>query len=375
MHVGLVIYGDLEQTSGGYRYDRTLVSALEARGDDVDVISISRRSYPRALLDGFSLSLRKRLDRPYDVLLQDELCHPSLWLLNSRLERPASIVSVVHLLRSGGSAGIIDPAYRTVERRYLETVDAAICTSRDTRDRTKALANLPTVVAPPAGRVEGAGVPTARVRQRAKKTDEPLRVAFVGNVIPRKRTKAVVSALERADCDWRLTVVGSLENDPAYARSVVTNVRNSSVGERVSFTGRVTDSELASVLERSHVLAVPARYEGFGMVYLEAMEYGVVPIASAIGGASEFVDHGENGFLVEPDDPPAIASIVERLEDDRDCLSRMGTAALETAVDHPTWEETTTRVRSFLVERGTEANGAAASEPTAPSKTDPESQL
>ncbi|MDJ1430908.1 glycosyltransferase family 4 protein [Halostagnicola sp. A-GB9-2] len=356
MNIGLVVYGDLEQTSGGYRYDRKLVSALEARGDGVDVISIPRRSSLRNLADGFSRSLRTRLDQPYDVLVQDELCHPSLVFLNSRLERPNSIVSIVHSLRSAGANGIRAPLSRTIERRYLESVNAAVCTSRDTRDRTVALANLPATVAPPGGRVEGAGVPTARVSRRATNAADPLRVTFIGNVIRRKRARAVVSALGRADCEWRLTVVGSLEEEPAYARSVVAEVRDCGVEDRVTFTGRVTDSELECVLERSHVLAVPARYEGFGMVHLEAMEYGVVPIAGTVGGADEFVDHGRNGYLVDPSRPSAITAIVEHLEADRNRLTALGVAALETAVKHPPWAETMTRVRSFLIERASDSD-------------------
>ncbi len=347
MHVGLVVYGGLDRTSGGFRYDRKLVDFLRARGDDVEVLALPWRTYPRHLTDAFSRSLRSRLNRPFDVLLQDELCHPSLWRHNRRLDRPGAIVAVVHHLRTDEQTRL--PALaRAIERRYLERVDAAICPSRHTRDRTTDLASVPTLVAPPGGRVGDAALSPQAVTARAERG--PLRVAFVGNLIPRKGATTLLSALARVDreYEWRLTVVGSHDADPAYARAVRNRAVALGVADRVAFTGDVPASDLEAILERSHVLAVPARHEGFGMVYLEAMEYGVVPIASAVGGAGEVVADGRNGFLVSPDRPRRIADRLEALADDRDRLGSLGVAALETAADHSDWDETMARVRSFL---------------------------
>ncbi|MHC3438413.1 glycosyltransferase family 4 protein [Natrialbaceae archaeon A-gly3] len=346
MHVGFVVYGDLEETSGGFRYDRKLARYLESQGDTVEVVSLPWRGYPRDLGDAFARAIRDRLDRSVDVLLQDELCHPSVWWHNPRLEAPGSIVSLVHLLRSGDSSRPLSPFYRAIERRYLESVDAAICTSRDTRERTTDLASMPTVVAPPAGRVEGRALSPEAVRKRAR--CRPLELVFVGNLIPRKGLLTLLSALEGVDREWRLTVVGSHEVDPVYARDGRKHTRQLGIEGRTVFTGEVTDRELEAILEGSHALLVPARYEGYGMVYLEAMEYGVVPIASAVGGAGEFVGDGENGFLVDPGETARIAEIVTELADDRDLLATLGVAALETAAAHPGWEESMETIRAFL---------------------------
>ncbi|AXR78168.1 glycosyltransferase family 4 protein [Natrarchaeobaculum sulfurireducens] len=349
MDIGFVVAGSIEQTSGGYRYDRKLVSHLERRGDDVTVISVPREPQVGAE----PMAIRERLDRPFDVLVQDELCYPTLVEHNPHLDAPQELVALVHLLESGRPdrvAASDGARSREQERRYLETVDAAIATSEYTASRTTDLTALPTIVAPPAGRREEAAVSPTAVDQRASAI--PLRLAFVGNVVERKNLPALLEAVARFDrdcvCEWELIVVGNTDADPAAARIARARVSEYDLDDRVSFVGTVDDDTLESILERTHVLAVPSTYEGFGMVYLEAMEYGVVPIASAVGGASEFVDDGHNGYVVDPDDVDRIALALETLVTDRDRLASLARRALETADAHPTWAETTETVRAFL---------------------------
>ncbi|AGB37449.1 glycosyltransferase family 4 protein [Natronococcus occultus] len=339
MEVGLVVPDDLETTSGGYRYDRRLVAELRARGDDVEVIALS------AIPDG---AVRANLDRPFDVLLQDELCYDSLAAPNDVLGAPERVVALVHNLQSDDpSLANRDRArVRQRERRYLETVDAAVCTSGHTRDRVCELVDLPATVAHPAGRHETPPIDRATVADRAR-TGE-LRIAFVGSLVPRKGLDALIEALAAMDRDWQLTVVGR-EADPEYAAAVREQAAALGIDDRIAFEGRVPDGVLESVYERSHVLAVPSRYEAFGMVYLEAMEYGVVPVAGRNGGAGEFVADGENGFLADPGTPAHVAELLDELAADRERLAALGERARETAAAHPWWDDAAKAVRSFLL--------------------------
>jgi len=364
MHIGLVVYGGLDERSGGFRYDRRLVEYFREQGDTVDVIALPWRTYWRGVVDGLNPSVATRLNRPVDVLLQDELCHPSLWRQNHRLTRPGAVVALVHHVGADDHHGRLPRLRRWIERRYLDSVDATACTSEFTRQRAAALgADLgESLVAPPAGRVEGRGLSETAVRRRA--VDGPLRIAFVGNLLPRKGLTTLVSAVgtlaRRHDCsDWQVTVVGSHEADPEYAATAVDKAAALGIDGRVEFTGAINGDDLTDVLAASHVLCVPSRYEGFGMVYLEAMEYGVVPIASAHGGAGEFIRDGDNGFLVDPGDHGRIAALLADLAADRDRLADLGMAALDTAAAHPSWDETLAEVRSLLARVATDRSSSA----------------
>ena len=346
MHVGVVVYGEIGQTSGGYRYDRKLVSYLRARGDTVDVISIPRRSYPRNLVDGYSRSLRRRLDQPFDVLLQDELCHPSLWQVNPNLQQPGAIVTLVHLLRSEPPRGRLSPLFRRIEQTYLDGVDGAICTSNDTLQRVEKFVSIPSTVAYPGGRRGDSARSRSQVHTRAKKN--PLRVLFVGTVSPRKGTVTLIDALSSLEGVWKADIVGRLDAHPRYVDRVRERIRSADLEDRVTIHGTVPDRELAQLFEHAHVLAVPSRYESFGMVYLEAMEYGVVPIASSVGGADEFIDDGHSGYIVDPAEITQLQRRLSTVQNDRDRLASLASEAMQAAESHPDWQSSLSQLRQFL---------------------------
>src|SRR5512137_1397143 len=94
MKIGLLIYGSLETLSGGYLYDRLLVEYLRAQGDTVEIISLPWRNYAAHLGDNF----RFRLPPGLELLIQDELNHPSLVGANLG-KHTYPVISLVHHLR------------------------------------------------------------------------------------------------------------------------------------------------------------------------------------------------------------------------------------------------------------------------------------
>lgn len=345
MRVGLTLYGSLDDSSGGFRYDRKLVEGLRAAGDTVDVIELPWPSYPRGLLAGIDPRVRRRLDADVDVMLQDELAHPSL--VGHTRHLPYPVVSIVHHLRASEPRRL-RPLYRAVERRYLSGVDGVVANSHPTRESVRDLGvDVPSVVAPPAGDRLAvdfeAGDPTA------PGPDEPLRAVFVGNITPRKGLDTLVDGMAESEAAVDLTVVGEAL-DKEHVADVRRAAREHGLAERVTFVGRCSDAAMAEHLRAAHVLAVPSRYEGFGIVYLEGMSMGLPALASRAGGATDAVSDGETGYLVDPEDPVAVGRALTRLAGDPERLRKMGRAARRRYEAHPDWGETTERVRTFLAE-------------------------
>ncbi len=354
MRIGLVIYGALETQSGGYLYDRRLVAHLRAAGDAVEILSLPWRNYAAHLGDSLARSWAARLRAArYDVLLEDELNHPSLLRASGLVPQGTRRVSIVHHLRcSERRPAWQNGLYRAIETRYLRGGQDFIFNSQTTRASVEALIGPAgrAVVAVPAGD-RWTNLPAeAAVTARAL-TPGPLRVIAVGNVIARKGFHALIDGLAVLPRDgWRLRICGRLDAEPDYTKRLRAQIKRLGLGAQIALEGGLGDAALAAALAASDVLAVPSSYEGYGIVYVEGMGFGLPALASAAGAAGEIITPGRDGWLVPPEDPAAIAAALGPLLADRDRLRVMSQAARQRFAAHPTWEQSMAKIRTFLAD-------------------------
>jgi len=351
---GLIIYGSLEQASGGYLYDRKLVETLRKHGHQVEVISLLWRGYLWHLADNFSRVLLAKLQKlKLDALLQDELNHPSLFLFNARLKAHVScpIISIVHHLRSSEPGhALLKIFYRAIEWRYLRTVDAFIFNSRTTQKAVKRLlpGPRPHVIAQPAGNRLNPKITTAQIRARAR-CPGPLRVIFLGNLIRRKAPHVLIEALAKLERgSIRVVFAGGGKSEPAYASRLRALVRRNKLQAWVEFCGHLGETQLAARLHTSHVLVVPSCYEGYGIAYLEGMSFGLPAIGTRAGAAAEIISNGRNGYLIQVNNAAQLAGYMQRLHQDRGLLVRLSLAARRHYLQHPSWKESLARIHAFL---------------------------
>ena len=361
MHVGLIIYGGLDTLSGGYLYDRMLVEYLRAAGDTVEVVGLPVVSYGQALGQNFSRSIRNRLaGLQVDLLLQDELNHPSLFALNRWLRQAVRVpfIGIVHHLRSSESHNrLLRALYRAIERQYLESLDGYVFNSHSSRQAVNALAlhQKPFAVATPGG--DALDEPPSSFKHNAHsqliQSDSQrkgVEILFVGNLIERKGLHSLLSALTRVRSNnWHLRVVGRGDVEPAYTRSCRQLVSSADLENQVEFLGALNDGDLVHAYRTSQLLAVPSTFEGFGIVYLEAMRWGVVPIAGAVGGSGEIIQHGINGWLVPSGDKAVLAALIETISRNPEILQPVSLAARQRYAEFPTWRQTTENIRQFML--------------------------
>jgi glycosyltransferase involved in cell wall biosynthesis len=356
MHIGFIIYGSLDTLTGGYLYDRYLVQHLMAQGHSVEIISLRVRPYMYRLLDNFSKKTHDRLlTSSVDVLLQDELCHPSLLRLNERMDghNGTPIVSIVHqVLCDEPREKWLNFLFSVMERKYLSSVNAFIFNSEATRKTVWQLTreDRPGVVAYPAGNRLGSCRSFSDLKGRTHQGG-PLNLLFLGNVIPRKGLIPLLEVLAKIPREkWRLDVVGSLEINRAYVHRSKKLIKNKKLSKQVHFHGALRALKLTDIISKSHLLFMPYSYEGFGIVYMEGMAFGLPAVGSRLGAAREMISHGSNGFLAAPDDAASIGDIIEKLYRNRDLLFQMSMAALERFESHPTWKDSMTLIEKFLME-------------------------
>lgn len=188
-------------------------------------------------------------------------------------------------------------------------------------------------------------------------------VGMFGRLSPEKGQRVALEAmflLLKDHPNARLLLVGA-GSDFAELRECA---RGLGIEQAVEFAGFQTDT--VPLLSACDVVLVPSLKEGFGLVAVEAMAAGKPVVASAVGGLPEIVVHGETGFLVEPNNPNAIARSLSELIDDPSLRERMGKQGREIAEEHFDFRAQAARVAEILSETATSQTESSADSGSAP---------
>ncbi|WP_374306980.1 glycosyltransferase family 4 protein [Methylocella sp.] len=256
------------------------------------------------------------------------ICHINLLALAVavRLFRPRlPIVLFVHGFEAWNGAG---RPRRHFERLALRCVDRVVSVSRYT-----------------AGVMSREfGVPIEKFRILPNAVDEPAQ----GPVVARKPfsilTVTRLGAAEREkNVHEMIEAVALLRarapqltyeivGDGALRPQLEELARQRGVDDVVTFRGLVDADALREAYARASVFAMPSDKEGFGIVYLEAWQYGLPVICSMFGAASEVVADEVDGFVVDPHDVEALAERLGRLLLDPALAREMGERGREKVV-------------------------------------------
>jgi glycosyltransferase involved in cell wall biosynthesis len=165
---------------------------------------------------------------------------------------------------------------------------------------------------------------------RASIRPHPPRIIFVGGNMQRKGLPTLIRAAPQvlaAYPDAELWVVGK---DKAIPR-MQSLCRAQGVERHVRFWGLRSQAELLSLYAQADIFAMPSLTETFGAVFLEAMAAGVAVLGARVGGIPEIIEDGQDGLLVDPDDPAGLGRALIRMLQDRALRDQLRHAGLETA--------------------------------------------
>ena len=334
MRVAFVTVGDTGRLTGGYLYNRRILDGLAENGVGVDhVVPCGAGPAEQA---GAAPGLGGGLDPArFDALVVDALArvvvapHLDGW----RSGRP--VVALVHEL-----PGVADPTTAERERPFegpLLRSDRLVAVSGHGK---KVLSDKGV----PAGRVavvppgfDGLGPCPGGAHGGAA-----TRVLCVAQWIPRKGILDLVRAWRTEERPGAvLDLVGETHADGGYAAEVL---EAASEDSSILVRGRVDDATLAGLYASADLFALPSRYEGYGIVYAEALSFGLPVAAYSAGPVPEVVGE-EAALLVPPGDTEALSGALGRLLSDVGLRQGMSAAALRRAASLPRWRQT---VEGFL---------------------------
>lgn len=147
-------------------------------------------------------------------------------------------------------------------------------------------------------------------------SDERRKALFIGRLDEQKGFDVLVKAVEGCEDEVALRVIGeSVLGEEAIP---TTSLRSA------EFLGWQTEGQIEGHLAVADFVVMPSRWEGFGLVAIEAMRASKAVIASRVGGLQEVVVDGETGILVPADDPAALRGAI--LSTGHDEFERLGAA-------------------------------------------------
>ena len=336
MNIAFITVGDPTRLTGGYLYHAKVFALLRARGMVIDEVIASGAG--RAAQAQAAAAFGRAFDPArYDVVVVDALartvCAPHLdtW----RMLRP--VVAMIHELPSVAS-GDHDLAGEAALLRADLLLAVSAHGARILQER---------------------GVPAERIRivspgrdrlvdseQRTTDNGQLTTVLCVAQWIPRKGIHTLIQAWRlRQGGAAQLMLIGEVDADPVYAAMVRAAINGD---PNITVRGVVDDTALSAAYRVASIFALPSRYEGYGMVYAEALSHGLPVVACTIGPLPELL--ADAALLVPPDAPAALAAALDQLIDDTALRATLAIRARARATTLPTWHEVADRFEQVVRE-------------------------
>lgn len=172
----------------------------------------------------------------------------------------------------------------------------------------------------------------------AKKTNKPLKILFVGGLTQRKGIAEVFEVANHFSKHIILTVIGNKTSN--VCEELDKNL------SKHHWIPSLPHHEILEQMRLHDVLLFPSVFEGFGMVISEAMSQGTPVITTFNTAGKDFIDHGKNGWLVEPGNFNSIVQIIENIIDRPEQLDQISQNAKLTAMQRP-WSKYASDIAEF----------------------------
>ena len=337
------------ETSVGSDYFKNMSTGLLEKGADVSLVELGTNNPPVWLKDlpevkYFSLNATKRSQYPAAIprlrklleseevdVLQAHLFYAGLISVCTKpLKRRTKFAIMRHhtsVVRMLGS-----PIHAYLDRWMARRADHLLTVSNAARDYMRDVDNIDRQI-----EVVYLGfdfsrfAPNENARVSFRKEmgfdADDVVIGYVGNFAPGKGHLQLVEAFSEiaaAVPNAKLLFIGRGE-----LKEVSDALKRLSLSEKVFFGGWQDD--VSRCLNAMDVFVQPSLSEAFSQVLIEAMGVGLPVVATDVGGANEVIVDGENGFLIEPGDPGAIAARVISLLNDVElsrCIAAKGQATV-----------------------------------------------
>jgi glycosyltransferase involved in cell wall biosynthesis len=168
------------------------------------------------------------------------------------------------------------------------------------------------------------------VNSKITAKNKKINILYVSRLEKKKGARLLLQIIPRLITKYphiHLNMVG-YDHKSTYKRRFIKK-HNGKFISNVHFFGYVNSNKLHELYKESDIFVVPSVYESFGLVYLEAMQYGKPVIACKNSGAAEIIEDKKNGLLISPNNRDELSKALIKLIENEDLRQKLGKAARE----------------------------------------------
>jgi len=147
------------------------------------------------------------------------------------------------------------------------------------------------------------------VRAKLKISQNKTMLVSVGSLTKQKGYNYLLDAVKEINSDFLFFILG----EGPERRALEEKIAKDGLAERVILTGNVTN--VNDYLQAADVFVMPSLWEGFSIALLEAAASKKIVVATDVGGNSEIIQDGKNGFLIKPREAEVLAKKIEYVLD------------------------------------------------------------
>jgi glycosyltransferase involved in cell wall biosynthesis len=159
-------------------------------------------------------------------------------------------------------------------------------------------------------------------------------IVFPGRVEKRKGVEILVKALSQVQAEggeFRAVFLGNAWGAPCLGESYGDQIRHQAeeyqLTEKITWTGHLDQGRVQEYVKQAAVVVIPSLWENLPYTAMEAMAWGKIIIASAVGGLPEMIEDGVSGLLVPPGDSRALAGKIRAVIQNPGQFRHLGEAA------------------------------------------------
>jgi len=323
MRVAMLTVGNVHRRTGGYLYHAQVYPLLRDLGVSIDEIILSAADVSAQRTAVVAIN-----PHDYDAIMVDALARTAVAPSIDTWRQYCPVVAMVHELPSAATG--VDAA----DEAPLLRADALIAVSPDGRQRLldRGVDSQRIIIASPG--CDRLGIPPMPAPV------QPPQVLCVSQWISRKGLDTLIAAWQQVSHpEAVLHMYG--ERDPdldytAYIDALIAHARQADA--RIVVHGSVTDEAIIAAYRTATMFVLPSRFEGYGMVFAEALWAGVPVVACDAGPVAQLV--GDGGVTVPVDDVDALASHLRHLLNQPNLITAFAQAAHTRGQQLPRWRDT-----------------------------------